>query len=467
MITSRKRPLLIVDPDPRFLDTLRKDPKAEKAPPVVAAAGKDAVAALSDMSTAYSGTFVNPEIKGPDGISVIRYSHQFRPATPIFVIHDGECPYSREQLERLAVQRAIPKPVSYGELAELVAPPAMAFDPGAALEAAKAHADQLDQEMTADDAGFVPIRATDFLSGGKSFFDLYVRLSSGKYVKILQAGDVFAADRLGNYLKKGVVYFYLRREAQEHYLTYCDQLATGALKVAGVRAEVKVTRVFAHGEETLAFLRSRGLTELNLEHACQFVDNAHELVTQIEPESPAAKDALKSFLDNLAAYDHGVSASMVASMLAKALDMESQKAVRIVGVSCLLHDIGLYQLPKEVHDEDESKMTPEQKKVYFTHPALGSQILANLRGVDPAAVQAVAQHHERRTKKGFPPRDGRGSPPNRVSEIIGISDEFVRLSARVKKDPKVDLRKEMEYDVFNGFTYPVCQAFRSAFASIL
>jgi len=74
----------------------------------------------------------------------------------------------------------------------------------------------------------------------------------------------------------------------------------------------------------------------------------------------------------------------------------------------------------------------------------------------------VAQHHERRNKLGFPRRTGAGVV-NRIAEIVGISDEFARLLQRATQDPRVNPFQIMEVDIFQGFSFPVVEAFRKAF----
>ena len=108
-------------------------------------------------------------------------------------------------------------------------------------------------------------------------------------------------------------------------------------------------------------------------------------------------------------------------------------------------------------------MTPAQFELYKTHPAVGAKVLEEkVKGLDAVVIQAVAGHHQRRTKRGFPTRPA-GTPLHPVAEIVGVADEFVRLTKRAEKDPTLSIRGEMENDMFNGFTFKTCQAFREIF----
>lgn len=426
--------------------------------------GAQAQTALSDSKQAFAAVFVNLLVtspgSGPAGYSVIRFSHFHRVGIPIYILHDGEPPLSPKEQSRLGVHSQLARPFTYSKILELVNKTAF-FDPKAAEQSTKKYTEILDQELGVADTEFLPIRAADFLAGSNSFFDVYVRLASRKYIKILQAGDSFSLDRIGGYLAKGVTHFFIRKETQLQYLAYCDELSSRILKMDNVPLQLKTSQVLNHGEETMSFLRNNGLSESNVNYAKSFVSNMRILVEQLKPDENAN---LKGFLSDIVAYEHGVSTSMIACLIGRQVGIESGPLVQIVGMSSLLHDIGLFGMPPELHDEDESKMNVDQKALYHTHPALGAKILRDIRGIDPAVVQAVVQHHERRDQSGFP--SGLGALKiYRVGEIVGISDEFVRLIVRMKaqKASTGEMQKEFDQTVLDGFSYPITEAFRTLF----
>ncbi len=460
MFELRKpRPALVVDSDPEFLNKLRSDPKAEQAPPLSAQSGKEAQAIIANPNQPLAGVFVNPKLTGPGGISVVRFAHFHRPALPIFLIHEGDCPVEKNELKNLGIQRTLQKPLTYPQLINLVTPLAVFFDPKATLEDQKSNTDTLEEEITAEDTDFLPIKAADFLCGSKSFFDIYVQLSPKHYVKILKAGDDFKPERVYGYLQKGVIFFYLRKAAQERYLSYCDRLTTSILTNEKIPEKIKVTQTANHGQEVMNFFKNQGLSETHLEYANHFIGNVQTLTRQLKPER---HEFLKEFLDNLAGYEHGISTAMIAALLIHPLKIEAAHPVKIIGLASMFHDLGLYKMDSVCQDENEKKMTPEQLKIYRTHPTLGADMLSSIRGMDPVVVQAVVQHHERRDKSGFPTRLGAGAI-NRVAEIVGISDELAKLIRRLKDEPSLNIQQEMEKNTFECFSNVIVEAFRAAF----
>jgi hypothetical protein len=221
----KRPPLLIIDPDREFLEELKNDPEASANPPLVARSRLEAQRLLMYARHSFAGIFINPNITIGAGLGVIKTALREHAGTPIFLLSDGrEHPLSSVDLERVAIQDVVLKPVNYGRLIELVTPLAVGFDTSEAMAIARYNEELLGEEIDYRDAHFFPIRALNFIAGRKSFFDIYLRVSNGRYVKLIDAGDSFTPGRLMNYLKEGISHLYLKREDQYSYLAYCDYL---------------------------------------------------------------------------------------------------------------------------------------------------------------------------------------------------------------------------------------------------
>lgn len=452
-------PALIVDPDPVFLKEIQTDPASTLAPPLVAMGGREAQAILSDPHHRFLGIFVNPKIESPGGIPIIRSAHQFHVGTPLFVLYDENLPFDQSELENLAIQKAVRKPLSYSEILALVAPIVPSFDASAALAAVAKNADALDLELDRNGGDFSPIRIENFLAGHKSFFDIYVRLKGGRFVKILQGGDAFSEDRITNYLKKGVKEFFIRKEAQGSYVAYCDHLSSALIGHASAPVELKVSQTLNAGEEVLKFLTRRGVSNDNLKNASHFVGNIKRIVDELKL---AERPEFEEFLNDAAAYDHAVCATMIAGLLMPKLEMTLPRIQNSVGIATLLHDIGLYKLAPHLEDKDQAAMSPEELRLYVLHPKEGATILGAVGDIDPLTLYAVQHHHERRDGRGFPKRPNAGAP-NLIGEVVGISDEFARLLRLAKVNPRLNPLALMRTQVYDGFSFRVMQAFVEIF----
>lgn len=442
-------PPLIADSDQLFTRSLRMDQTAKTLPPVVTFSKEDTLRAIARPDAAYSAIFVNPKIDAPLAIPVIRTALKHCPTVPIFFLSDGATPeLTAHELDQLTVRKVIAKPASYGDLLRAIKNLNHTLD----VDVLKQSMDGLNSgaEVQGDgkDQAFVPIRAEQFLSGSTSLFDVYVRLRQDHFVKILTAGDPFDVERVNQYLARGVTHFYLRKSAQERYLQYCDRLSSMVLRKQGVPDSVKVNFVLNQGEETRQFLQAHGATEAGLQYAAHFVEKTRTLIDKLQA---GGDPQLRQYLKDVLSFEHGVATAMVAALIVKTLGFHTAKNIVAIGLAAFLHDIGLQDLPEKFRQEDEQALTPEEIFLYRQHPIKSAEILAGIPGIDSSVIQAVRQHHERRDRSGFPDGLGAGSI-NRVAEIVGISDEFVRIFHRAKLDPRIDPHFELELYVFPKFS---------------
>jgi HD-GYP domain-containing protein (c-di-GMP phosphodiesterase class II) len=464
--TSNEGPPLIADPDKQFLDRLRdefshrggSDP-VDSGHLILASDPQEVLRKLADSQVRISGFFVNPSMLNPLSIPLLQASVRHRPNVPIFFMTDGQkLPVSAMELQFLTVRGILHKPLDSTMILKTLASSLSGFDGAAAIQAAAVNTDPLETQIAAQDKDFAPIIASNYVAGSRSFFDLYVRLQSNKYVKVLRAGDSFSAERLSKYTSKGLTHFHLRKEVQERYLQYFDKLAASLLRRTDAPVSLQTTVTLNQGDEVAGFLKSRGVTEESIQHARQFVENVTLLTERMRLDRDAG---IQKFLTNVALRDHAVAATILASLLARELQFQADKSVHIVGLASMFHDLALVE-HQELIDEDASKMSAEQLAIYHAHPEKSAAMLEIHRSVDRSVIQAIQQHHERRTRQGFPHRIGAGAL-NRVAEVIGLADEFAHVIVRSAKEPGKDLVTAMSAQILTEFSTPVVNAFQAVF----
>ena len=453
-----QRFILVADSNPAFLIQLKRHPKCAQIPIIGTLTGKDAQLALANKDQTILALIISSAIGDPPWHSVCRSCKMHRPGIPIYLVSEGKLLEGIEakELEKLGVDHVIQKPYSYEEIVTAVTPTislqATSTTPSAGDNA------KLDETFTAEDHAFVSIPAKEFLSGSTSLFNVFIKLSSEKYVKILNASESFDAKRLKGYLDKGVEFLYIAKDDHQRYVAFCEKIAAGSLKMKSADLEVQTKFVLTHGEETINYLKSSGLGHESLQFATNFVKNVEGLIHNLGCKR---NSFVSGFFTDLKKYDHGVSTSFIASLLANALKFTGEKAIHVIGLASLLHDVGLVKVSMDCDAEFDPKLSPEEKKIFQSHPVISGEILSEIRDVDPVVVQAVVQHHERRTRKGYPSHLGPGAI-NRVAEIVGISDDFVRLIKSMKDTEDFIIDRELE-TVYNGYSFQVTEAFKTLF----
>jgi response regulator RpfG family c-di-GMP phosphodiesterase len=453
---------LVVDSDDKFLNSLRKESADNSVRPVVARNMDDALERIGDPDWSFSAIFLNPMISSGRGINLVKAALIHQLGAPIYFIYneDQKIPFTEDEIKSLSVRNSFQKPISYKEMIELIQPivdeEVLDFLKNSSVQDSENQPTGV--EFSDRDVEFSPTLAQNFLSGKDSLFDVYIRLRSGRYLKLLHAGDSFSAGRLQSYIRKGVKYFYLRKRAQVDYLKFCDVLTNKLIKNSSISNHVKTSQVLNLGEETMNFMKQSSVDEESQKFALNFVGKMHEL---IKSHNLMQYPEIKTLMNDVMLYEHGVATVLVASLLVKPFGINSERFYRMVGMSAFFHDIGLTKLDPFLRDENEDQMNTEQRAIYLRHPLIGAKILGRIRFIEMPVVQAVEQHHERRNANGFPNRISAGSI-SRMAEIVAMADEFVQAISKTTANPSMDAFEQMETK-FDGFSYPVIEAFKIAF----
>ncbi len=164
-------------------------------------------------------------------------------------------------------------------------------------------------------------------------------------------------------------------------------------------------------------------------------------------------------------YEHSLSLCSLAVLTAIKLGL-SDEQVHDIGVSSLLHDIGMRYLALDKIDEDISKLSTSERAEYKKHPVYGFSAIKTESWISENAKNVILYHHERLDGSGYPLK---ATDISIESKIVGVCDTFDEMIcgigySRVKvyealkylkenKDTKFDAKV---VDAFLNFTavYP-------------
>jgi hypothetical protein len=237
--------------------------------------------------------------------------------------------------------------------------------------------------------------------------DVYVRLSSLKYVKIFNAGAGFTENDLDRiYGIKKIDFLYVARDAAQPFLARLG----GALKQmsdAAREGEEGLLERAVGVQETLHGLALKvGFTQEMMSFAKTHVDFALKAIGASPRMSKALLPALLKKDASIA--NESMVVAHVACCIAGKLDWPSHSTFHKLIYAALLHDIALASKPtvaiKTRADLIEAKkaLSPAEAAALEHHMFLASDI-ANKFTEIPSDVQLiVVQHHERPDGSGFP-----------------------------------------------------------------
>lgn len=198
---------------------------------------------------------------------------------------------------------------------------------------------------------------------------------------------------------------------------------------------------------------------------------------QSVPNGNAMLGRIDAFDDYLMTHSTNVCyvAMLVGMKLRRYIAQEAEPAwgadgrdLRMLGLGCLLHDIGKMRIAPEILNKP-GKLTPEEFGVMKLHPVYGYEML---KGHTPEVVADIAlNHHQRWDGKGYPalpnvetdgfaPLSGKQIPIfSRIAEIADIYDAATSKRCYSDAKPAVQVLHELQTWCKGAFDPIVEQAF--------
>ena len=431
------RPVLICDPDP----TPFPAPLAEAFPALVVTNPRALQLRLRLGLGGYSAVVLNPNIEGPMGFSLVKKIRLLSPNAPIFgLVQRPEERLPEEVARKLTLAGFLDQPLFSGWLVKcrekLWRPPHAGKGPHVEL-------------LEASAADFVPVHARDVSLGEPVYFDLYRQMGEALFQRVKAKGGIFDKP------SEVAGLLYVKRADHESYAKSCAQVAENLTRSSSL--DLQVREVMSFGQETLRQLKATGLNEGTLQYARQFGSRMQFMAENLKHQG---SELVRRHLNDNRSLDHSVSVAMVASLMAANLHLGSDRGASLLGLTALLHDLGLEELDESIRHGNPESFTAYELAQYQQHPLIGQAMVSGMRGMEPIVVQAIGQHHERNGGHGYPYQLSIGSL-NILAEICGLSEEYVRLLEAKRLDPKLDLERLMDEKFFNQFSATVVAAFRS------
>lgn len=120
-------------------------------------------------------------------------------------------------------------------------------------------------------------------------------------------------------------------------------------------------------------------------------------------------------------------------------DTSTEHTLDEIELGAYVHDIGKYLIPKSILLKP-GPLTPQERATVSRHPAYGTLILTNLRGMTDTANGIVLYHHERWDGTGYP----EGLEGIRIpfaARLVAICDVYTSLRAKRAYKPSLTRRE--------------------------
>lgn len=266
---------------------------------------------------------------------------------------------------------------------------------------------------------YVPIRISLLLRNGTSDFDLYMKLSDTKFVKVINAGEAFIPSDAERFHNKNLDHLLITTADADGYLKAFEQnLQMMISSETAATPDLAITSL-ATLETVERIASTLGWTPAVIHSAKQAVNLAVKAVS-------AEPNLIKLFKQKLSnpqsQYSNHVSMlALLTCGFCHNLGWVSESTQMKLGLASLMHDIVVDE--KQYDDimlwnlaaSDLNDKSPEALK-YRNHPAEAANLLLTMKDLPADVDQIILQHHEMKDGSGFP----RGLISSRISPMASV-----------------------------------------------
>lgn len=156
----------------------------------------------------------------------------------------------------------------------------------------------------------------------------------------------------------------------------------------------------------------------------QLSNAADEIISNILEEDEVIENIYDIKERSADIYTHSISICVLSTLVALHLGLEKER-VHDIGVSCLLHDIGLKYLLIDYEDQDIELLNQKELIEYKKHPVYGYTALKNENWISKKSKEMILCHHERIDGSGYPLHATNISLDTKIINVCDTFDEYI------------------------------------------
>lgn len=409
-MSMKKKTILIVEPDAKASQQLEELLKRAEFETFLATDGASALKLLETRMI--DGVISEISLSDMKGLELTRTLKQLKPIPVILMTLSSDLNETLAAYEA-GVDGFIAKPVRKEEVIEVVVS-CLGLD------------NENDPTLPRSDE-FARITVNDFVVGTQIKYDVYIKLTGQKYVKIAHRGEDLSAERVDSYKARDVQFLYLLKSDFKKYVGHAVTASIGKLAQAQGLDPVARTGFIKHtGEIILQNLFSDDVNDESYSFAKVYVENAVSALTE-EVDAFKLLTVLNSHADFV--YVHSVAVSFYGTLIARQVKWTSPPNLFKVAMGGLLHDIGMKEIDRAILLKPRAELNAEESRLLDSHTLRGRDILSRMPTIPTDIIQIVMHHHEDCSGHGFP----FGLKKERIhplARLISVVDIFCDLALK-------------------------------------
>lgn len=264
----------------------------------------------------------------------------------------------------------------------------------------------------------LPMKIRNFYLFNSIPYDVFLELTSVKYVKVITAGKPYTEADINTLSRRNIRFLYLKKDEYLKFLE--DSVAQLTVKFSkkikpiseALQFQIKAVMVIQQ------YLRTVGVT-----------DTVVELCGKVIDSIGATYDGVEKFKQILAAFpfetrDFAEQSLLVAyfcEAISDGLDWKSDIVRKKLGLASLLMDCTLTNEEmskiRTINDPDLENFSEEEQLQFINHPKKAAELVSNFTGF-PETDFIIREHHELPDGSGFPQKLN-------ASRLTAISSLFI------------------------------------------
>lgn len=281
-------------------------------------------------------------------------------------------------------------------------------------------------DAASDRPEYCKVSIDDFVARTKIDFDVYVRLSENKHIKISNQGEGISTERVNHYKSKGLRYLYIRTEDFRKIVDFNLNLGSIIKNRADISDAQKINFMKYTSEVILEKAFVEGVDKFSFNDAKVFLNMTSEVISEAE-EHFDLLNLLNSHSDYIYAHSFGV--AMYAVMIARNMGIQSNQTLFKLSMAALFHDIGKKEIDRTILEKQRALLTTQERTLIESHVSRGKEILMTMQNISEEIVQIVFEHHEDCAGQGYPLGKAK-KDLHPLSKILQVANLFVELAMK-------------------------------------
>jgi HD-GYP domain-containing protein (c-di-GMP phosphodiesterase class II) len=246
---------------------------------------------------------------------------------------------------------------------------------------------------------FFPIAASRLSFFTSAEVNIHLRLSSDKFVKVLNEGDAFNSEFIKKYQRKGVEKFYIEKDQYDAFRKFLSS------KLNSMSSSSKAGEVVDIQGAFLSTVHQK-VQELGVSaEIMKEVDTLTESSLKILKSNKDLGSLLQKFFDNKDYfYSHAIFNSYLCGGIIQEMDWNTPSTFQKLINACLLHDLSLddEKLHVSLDGPEKEKLSWKEIKKIKNHPIVMSELIIKAKGIPADVDKIILNHHEKPDGSGFP-----------------------------------------------------------------